>query len=383
MLALPPLTLYVHIPWCIRKCPYCDFNSHEMGTELPQHQYVDALCADLEQEKLRCAERPLSSIFIGGGTPSLFEAESYARLLGFVREQFTLADNAEITLEANPGTADAGRFSEYRKLGINRLSIGVQSFNDLHLQKLGRIHDSQQARQAIDMARAAGFDNFNLDLMYGLPGQDVREAIADLQEAFAFAPPHLSWYQLTIEPNTVFYRRPPALPIDELMEDMERQGHTLIADSGLLRYEVSAYARPGHVSLHNHNYWRFGDYIGIGAGAHGKLTLPAEDRILRTRKLKQPLQYLQATDNRDAELADVGREQRAIEFLMNSLRLRKGFTARQFETGTGLTFDAIAKRVEYLSGEGLLTISEHADGQYYAATDKGYGLLNSLLEEFM
>ncbi len=383
MLELPPLALYVHIPWCMRKCPYCDFNSHEIAGDLPQKEYLEALCADLALESERVIKRPLQSIFIGGGTPSLFSANSYADLLDNIGSHFEFADNIEITLEANPGTAEAERFAAYRETGINRLSLGIQSFDDLQLQKLGRIHDAAQAKAAIEMAVNAGFDNYNLDLMYGLPGQDVRAAKEDLQTAISFGPKHLSWYQLTIEPNTLFYSQPPVLPQDRLIEEIENEGQQLLQGNEFVRYEVSAYAQPGYVSLHNNNYWRFGDYLGIGAGAHGKLTRPDAGTILRTRKYKQPDSYLQAKESWDAEIREVPAEQRALEFLMNALRLRKGFSEEQFEKGTGLTFDTIAKRVEYLLDKGLMTRTDRHDGQFIAASDQGYKILNSLLEEFL
>ncbi|MEQ8953731.1 MAG: radical SAM family heme chaperone HemW [Gammaproteobacteria bacterium] len=383
MLELPPLALYVHIPWCARKCPYCDFNSHELTGDIPELAYIEALIKDLATESDKLFDRPLQSIFIGGGTPSLFSAAALSKLLTAIEAQIQFADNIEITLEANPGTAEAHRFSEFRDAGINRLSLGIQSFDDLQLQKLGRIHDSQQARDAIEMAKDAGFDNFNLDLMYGLPGQTVRAAIEDLQVASCYDPPHLSWYQLTIEPNTVFYRRPPELPRDALIEEIEAEGHQLLRDRRLVQYEVSAYAVPGHASRHNINYWRFGDYLGIGAGAHGKISFPADDKILRTRKLKQPGHYLNAHDGWNAEIVEVEPQQRSLEYLMNVLRLRKGFTAEQFEHGTGLTFDTIAKRVEYLARNNLVSVTERRDGRYYSASDAGYRVLNSLLEEFI
>ena len=383
MLELPPLSLYIHVPWCIRKCPYCDFNSHEITGELPQQEYIDALLKDLFQEKQRVIERPLHSIFIGGGTPSLLDGGAYRRLLDGVRNQFDLVENIEITLEANPGAVEAQRFAAYREAGINRLSLGIQSFDDLQLRRLGRVHDADQARQAIAVAGDAGFENMNLDLMHGLPGQQAGDALRDLQTAIDFRPAHVSWYQLTIEPNTVFYKQPPDLPGDSLVEAIQRQGQQFLRRQGFSRYEVSAYAKAGYASLHNLNYWRFGDYMGIGAGAHGKLSFPEQDRLLRTRKVRQPLQYLKAVTNRDAEVSAIATEDRALEFLMNALRLGKGFSQNQFETRTGLPFSTIAKQVELHIDQGLMAIEDRREDRFYTTSKTGYLVLNSLLEGFL
>lgn len=379
MLELPPLSLYIHVPWCIRKCPYCDFNSHEFQGSLPERDYVDALCSDLDSELSRVNGRTLQSIFIGGGTPSLLGADSYARLLDHVAQRIGLNDDAEVTMEANPGTAEAERFAGFRKAGINRLSLGIQSFADQQLSRLGRIHDSEQARRAIGIARDAGFENFNLDLMHGLPEQTVSAALGDLNGALEFEPNHVSWYQLTIEPNTVFYRRPPPLPADELVSEMQQEGQQLLREHGLQQYEVSAYARPGKSSVHNLNYWRFGDYLGIGAGAHGKLTDPENNAILRTRKKKQPGHYLQSNLERTSECKAISEEDKPLEFLLNALRLREGFTIQQFESRTGLAFSVIGKRVEYLQSKLLLEV----DGDRISTSTRGYQLLNSVLEEFL
>ena len=379
MLELPPLSLYLHVPWCIRKCPYCDFNSHEFQGALPEDDYINALCADLDSELERVNGRTLQSIFIGGGTPSLLGSDSYARLLDHIAQRIGLDKNAEVTLEANPGTAEAERFAGYRKAGINRLSLGIQSFDDRQLSKLGRIHDSAQAKRAIGIARDAGFENFNLDLMHALPEQTIDAALEDLQSALEFEPRHLSWYQLTIEPNTVFYRRPPPLPADELVSEMQLQGQQLLSEHGLHQYEVSAYARPDSASLHNLNYWRFGDYLGIGAGAHGKLTDTENNSILRTRKKKQPGHYLQSNLERSSECMAISEEDMPLEFLLNALRLREGFTIQQFESRTGLAFSAIGKRVEYLQSKHLLEV----DGERISTSTRGYQLLNSVLEEFL
>jgi oxygen-independent coproporphyrinogen-3 oxidase len=379
MLELPPLSLYVHVPWCIKKCPYCDFNSHEQSGELPEADYISALCSDLDSELDQVQGRQISSIFIGGGTPSLFGAESFATLLQHIDQRIGIADGAEITLEANPGTVEALRFRDYRLAGINRLSLGIQSFSADSLKRLGRIHDDEQARQAVAIARRAGFDNLNLDLMHGLPEQNTEQALFDLETALAFEPEHLSWYQLTIEPNTVFYRYTPALPDDEQIDGIQEQGKALLEQRGYLQYEVSAYARDGRESTHNLNYWQFGDYLGIGAGAHGKITNLVQGSIYRSRKKKQPTHYLQSDAARLAERSAISGDELPLEYLLNSLRLRAGFSAAQFEARTGLAFSTIGKRVDYLRERGLLD----ADPTHITTSERGYQLLNSVLEEFM
>ena len=280
MLELPPLSLYIHIPWCIKKCPYCDFNSHELQTSLPEAEYVEALCQDFDRDFEFCGDRPIHSIFIGGGTPSLFQAKSFDSLLQHIQSKTALSDKLEITLEANPGTAEARKFSDYFSAGINRLSLGIQSFDNKQLQNLGRIHSSDESRKAIQFARAAGFDNYNLDLMHGLPGQTLESAMSDLQSAIDFEPRHISWYQLTIEPNTVFYTRPPILPTEPVLNEVEEAGIVLLKQNSFQRYEVSAYSQSNSQSQHNLNYWEFGDYLGIGAGAHGKITMPDSNAII-------------------------------------------------------------------------------------------------------
>jgi len=382
MLETPPLSLYIHIPWCTRKCPYCDFNSHTSDTALPQTEYIKALCEDFdaELERIPCAkDKEIGSIFIGGGTPSMFDAASFEKLLGHIREKSTLAKSPEITLEANPGTVEATKFEEFRAAGINRLSIGVQSFNDEKLRALGRVHDSREAKTAIEIAKKAGFENLNLDLMHGLPGQDYIQAINDLNTAIEYAPTHLSWYQLTIEPNTVFYRKPPSLPKESLIQEVQEIGLSIMEDHGFHRYEVSAYAQHGRECVHNLNYWEFADYIGIGAGAHGKLTNIETDTIFRTRKLKQPTHYLYNSSNRDAESIEIHKEERALEFLLNALRIKRGFSTDLFMMRTGVPFSTIAKKVEYLSSKGFLS----KNGNRVSATKIGYALLNSVLEEFL
>jgi putative oxygen-independent coproporphyrinogen III oxidase len=379
LLQLPPLSLYVHVPWCIRKCPYCDFNSHQQEGELPEQAYLNALLADFEQDLAYLQQREIASIFIGGGTPSLMSASFYVRLFDALQQHIGFASDIEITLEANPGTAESQKFAEFREAGINRLSIGIQSFNARQLQNLGRIHDSDDSRRAIAIARAAGFDNLNLDIMYGLSQQTATEALADLQAALAFAPEHLSWYQLTIEPNTAFFKHPPVLPHEDALIEIQDSGLDLLAQQGYQRYEVSAFARTDRRSRHNLNYWRFGDYLGIGAGAHGKITLPEQQTILRTRKKKQPTHYLNAGLQFAAETVPVPNAERAIEYMLNVLRLQEGFTREQFEAATGLGFECIQKQVTSLQQKTLL---EFEDG-VIRPTGKGQQFLNTMLEAFL
>ena len=351
---LPPLALYVHLPWCVQKCPYCDFNSHALDGELPEATYIDALLRDLDHDLPPVATRTLTSIFIGGGTPSRFSGTAIARLLAGVRARIPLAPDIEITLEANPGTVDAKHFRGYRDAGVNRLSIGVQSFSDEQLRKLGRIHTAGQARSAVETARAAGFDNINLDLMFGLPGQTTADCLADLQQALALAPPHLSFYHLTIEPHTVFANQPPALPADDDLCAMQDQAQSCLTAHGYHQYEVSAWARGEARCRHNLNYWRFGDYLGIGAGAHGKLT--GANTISRYWKVKHPATWLAhagepaavgATNN--LSVADT-----VFEFMLNQLRLRAGFTAADFSRATGLPAACARPGIDAAVQQGLL-----------------------------
>ena len=369
----PPLSLYIHIPWCVRKCPYCDFNSHERA-ERPEDDYLHALLADLEGDLRDVAGRSIETVFIGGGTPSLMSADFYRQLFHRLRERLTFAPDAEITLEANPGTLEAGRFAGFREAGINRLSIGVQSFNADHLQVLGRIHGPQEAHAAVREARDAGFDNINLDLMHSLPGQSAEQALQDLQQALDLGPEHLSWYQLTIEPNTAFYRAPPTLPDDDAIADTEQAGLAFLADHGLQRYEVSAFARPERQCRHNLNYWRFGDYLGIGAGAHGKITRPAEDQILRYRKTRLPEHYL--ADPAGARRGDEPIEDRLLEVLLNALRLVDGIDRDILLARTGLTPAAVEATLAPLRHSGLLV----ADPQRMACTPLGLRYLNTVLQ---
>ena len=333
--ALPPLSLYIHIPWCVRKCPYCDFNSHEARSTAPEQDYIAALTADLEAALPLIWGRRIYTVFFGGGTPSLFSASGIEQIIAAVRARLSLAVDAEITLEANPGTFEAEKFRAYRAAGVNRLSIGIQSFNPAHLKALGRIHNDAEARRAIDIAREH-FDNFNLDLMYGLPQQSADEAAADLDAALAFAPPHLSAYHLTLEPNTYFHRYPPALPEDDLTADMQKNAEDALAAAGYRHYETSAFAQPGKQSRHNMNYWTFGDYLGIGAGAHSKISFP--ERILRQARYKQPAQYMEsaAAGNAVQESHEVGSDAVGFEFMMNALRLNNGFPLQLFEERAGV-----------------------------------------------
>ena len=382
MLEQPPLSLYIHIPWCLRKCPYCDFNSHAATAQLPEQEYVSALCQDLDTDlsSLKLADfSGFHSVFIGGGTPSLFSARAYEQLLDHIRKKVGIERGAEITLEVNPGAAEAEKFRGYRQAGINRLSIGIQSFHTDYLAKLGRIHSGPEAEKAIELALAAGFDNVNLDLMHGLPAQSIEEGLEDLKKALSFGPTHLSWYQLTIEPNTEFYARPPPLPEDDLLAEMQDSGIELISEAGFRRYEVSAYSQRGYQSQHNLNYWLFGDYLGIGAGAHGKFSDPDTGLIKRTRKKRQPAHYLASELSRLAEVDPVLPEERTLEFLLNSLRLVEGFCVDEYEARTGLGFSHIAKQVESLCDRGLLT----KKNDRVRTTARGFSMLNSLISEFI
>jgi oxygen-independent coproporphyrinogen-3 oxidase len=355
-LEAPDLALYVHVPWCVQKCPYCDFNSHARSGELPEAEYVAALLEDLGRDAPAAAGRAVQSVFIGGGTPSLFAAESIAALLAGVRERVELAHGAEVTLEANPGTVEHGRFAGYRDAGVTRISLGAQSFGARQLSLLGRIHAVGDTAVAVGELHAAGIGNFNLDLMYALPEQTLDGALADIAAAVAFAPPHLSRYQLTLEPGTVFHARPPALPDEGLAEEMQEAGDARLAALGYRRYEVSAWARPGSECRHNLNYWRYGDYLGVGAGAHGKLTDAAAGRIVRTEKPKQPRAYLAAVRQPGPvgpRLEVPGRE-RPFEFMLNALRLDEGFRIADYEARTGLPASALDPALATAERRGLL-----------------------------
>ncbi len=374
-----PLSLYIHLPWCVQKCPYCDFNSHAaLGP--PFAQYVDALLKDLESELPAVWGRPVRSIFIGGGTPSLFPDIEIARLLSGIRARLPLVPDPEITLEANPGTADQSYFNGYRQAGVNRLSIGVQSFGDAHLQRIGRIHNGEEAQQAVVMARQAGFEHINLDLMFGLPRQTETEALTDLQQAIALEVDHLSWYQLTMEPNTPFGHSPPVVPDEDQLWEMQQAGQSLLQQAGLRQYEISAYARPDQQCLHNLNYWRFGDYLGIGAGAHAKITNVAEGTITRTARLRSPEQYLKIADSEQAinSCRVVSAEELPLEFMMNQLRLMEPFTVRHFEERGGCPWSVVEQPVAEAVGQGLLQWR----GEQLSVTVQGRNFLNDLLELF-
>lgn len=379
-----PLSLYIHLPWCVRKCPYCDFNSHEVRSELPEHAYIEALLTDLEYELVLVGERRVSSIFIGGGTPSLFSARALDELLSHLNKRLNFIADCEITLEANPGTAEQQKFKDYRTLGINRLSIGVQSLNTEHLQVLGRIHGRHEAFSAIEAAHNAGFDNFNIDLMFALPQQSVDQALADLREACALSPSHLSHYQLTLEPNTRFYKYPPALPDDDTIWQMQQECQQYLAQLGYQHYEISAYAQPGRRCQHNLNYWQFGDYIGIGAGAHGKLTTLNSDGTLliqRRYRVKNPKDYLKHIRNpeRLIHAQSVAKSDYPLEFMLNALRLVDGVPAAYFSERTGLKQELLASMLMQARQKGLMTNNP----ERLQATTTGLNFLNELLQLFM
>lgn len=376
--ALPPLSLYIHFPWCVRKCPYCDFNSHEARGAFPEKDYLDAVRLDLEQSLPLIWGRKIYTVFIGGGTPSLMSAAGLDRLMSDVRTLLPLDGNAEITMEANPGTFEAEKFRAYRASGINRLSIGIQSFNADHLKALGRIHDDREAMRAVEIAHA-NFDNFNLDLMYALPGQTLAQARHDLDTALGFAPPHLSLYHLTMEPNTVFAKYPPQLPDDDASADMQDMIADVTAAAGFEHYEVSAYAQSGKRARHNLNYWEFGDYLGIGAGAHSKISFP--HRVLRQARFKQPQSFIDAARQGNAiqEEHEIARADMGFEFMLNTLRLTGGFAPNLFGERTGVTINAIDKACAEAEAKGLL----YRDHQIIRPTELGQRFLNDLQEMFL
>lgn len=375
---MPPLSLYIHFPWCIQKCPYCDFNSHAVKVPIPEIAYIEALLLDLQTDlRLLADSREIVSIFMGGGTPSLFSAEALDLLLSGIKRKLLLSDDCEITLEANPGTFESAKFHEFRALGINRLSIGIQSFDDRQLQKLGRVHTAREAMAAVEIAIAAGFDNFNLDLMFGLPEQTLTEALVDVQTAISLMPAHISFYQLTLEPNTYFYKFPPTLPEDELIFAAQKNCQQLLADHGYLQYEVSAYAQAGRQSRHNLNYWQFGDYLGIGAGAHGKISRALPNEILRTQKPKSPEQYISQAGTMESEVIAI--DQLALEFLMNQLRLKSGFNLQDFQSRTGLTVNSLQPALSRCLDKGLL----FRQGEQILCTERGWDFLDVVLEQFV
>lgn len=381
MLTQPPLSLYIHIPWCVEKCPYCDFNSHALKTEIPEDQYVTQLLLDLDADiaRFKLQNRELHSIFIGGGTPSLFSPEAIKRLLTQVLARFEYKKNIEVTLEANPGTVEADKFSGFYHAGVSRLSIGVQSFASDKLIKLGRIHDSNQAKRAAQLAHESGISTFNLDLMHGLPSQQLASALEDLNTAIAIAPTHLSWYQLTIEPNTAFYSKPPVLPQDETLWQIQDQGFELLTKAGYNQYEISAFAKPGFECQHNLNYWRFGDYLGIGCGAHGKITDVVNNTIHRTVKVKHPKGYLDPNREHLDHLHQVAEEDRTFEFMMNQLRLIEPFTLDAFQTRTGLKTSVIVDKLEALQQKQLMCVHQNQ----WRVTQRGHRYLNNVLESFL
>lgn len=375
---LPPLSLYVHFPWCVRKCPYCDFNSYTLHGELDERRYVEALERDLEAQAAEVKGREVVSLFFGGGTPSLFSPDAIARVIAAARRHLTFAADVEVTMEANPGAIERGRFGEYRAAGLTRVSLGAQSFDPQRLQALGRIHSPDETRRAAAELHAAGLDNFNLDLMYALPGQDVDGAVRDIEEALALEPAHLSHYQLTIEAGTVFAAQPPALPEDDSAADMLAECALRLDAAGFGHYEVSAYARPGRQCRHNLNYWTFGDYLGVGAGAHGKVTMPASGSIFRTLQLREPRRYL-ASVPAVVTRSPVPREQLPFEFMLNALRLVGGFDAALFPGRTGLEWDAVAPQVDSLVARGLML----EEGAHFRPSPQGLRFLNELLLTFV
>jgi oxygen-independent coproporphyrinogen-3 oxidase len=393
-----PLALYVHLPWCVRKCPYCDFNSHQLKTGQPDVSYIDALIRDFEIEARRIGGREIVSVFFGGGTPSLFLPEEFARLIRALKERAAFADDAEITLEANPGTVERGRFSGYAQAGINRVSLGAQSFDARALKELGRIHSAEDTHRAVEEIKAAGLTNFNLDLMYALPGQTLEEALNDVRTAMSLAPAHISYYQLTLEPGTVFHARPPVLPDEDAAWQIQVAGQRALADAGFAQYEVSAYAKEGARCRHNLNYWLFGDYVGIGAGAHGKLSMELPQKIVRTVKPKQPREYQDQIRGAAGSAGGSGAgsvgasgvrslgksgviapEQLPFEYMLNALRLNEGFCGAEYEARTGLSLQFIEEKLERARSGGLL----ERNPQGWRPTDLGLRFLNDLQAAFL
>ncbi len=373
---LPPLSLYIHIPWCIQKCPYCDFNSHTRKAEIPQDDYIQHLLNDLSQDQQLIGDRQVLTLFIGGGTPSLFSATAIYQLLKGIKDRINLSPKAEITMEANPGTVETSRFQQYQQAGITRISIGIQSFDDQKLQQLGRIHDAKQAKYAAAICSKLNLASFNLDLMHGLPEQTLSHALADLRQAIALAPPHLSWYQLTIEPNTLFGSKPPKLPDEDILWEIYQEGDELLRSAGYQQYEISAYAKPGYQCQHNLNYWRFGDYLAIGCGAHSKITL-TDRRIIRMMKTRHPKGYM-AGRYLDQQHW-VSKEERPFEFFMNRFRLLEPTPRKAFSDLTNLNEDSIRPALDQAISQGYI-VETSTDWQI---TNKGKLFLNSLLELFL
>ena len=385
MLENQPLSLYIHIPWCVEKCPYCDFNSHAVKSAIPEQDYVSALIADLDADINRFAlnDRPLHSIFIGGGTPSLFSAASIKSLLTQVLSRFDHKADIEITLEANPGTVEADKFIGFYNAGVTRLSIGVQSFASDKLIKLGRIHDSNQAQTAAKLATDSGVTSFNLDLMHGLPNQSLENALDDLKIAISLNPHHISWYQLTIEPNTIFHSKPPKLPVDDVLWDIQDRGVELLKEAGYIQYEISAYAKPGYQCQHNINYWQYGDYLGIGCGAHGKISDSRTQKIMRTVKVKHPKGYLDESRDYLDQLSEVDNSDRPFEFMMNQLRLHRAFSVEQFQKSTGLTISSVLPLLKEAQQKKLMAFETRDNEEYWLVTTTGQRYLNDLLEIFL
>jgi putative oxygen-independent coproporphyrinogen III oxidase len=379
MLQLPPLSLYVHIPWCVRKCPYCDFNSHAQKGDIPAKQYIQCLLEDLETDLPYAQNRRLQSIFIGGGTPSLFNAEEIGQLLSGIKSRIDCVEDIEITMEANPGTVETDSFSAYQQAGVNRISIGVQSFQGEKLLTLGRIHHAEEAINVAKSATKAGLRSFNIDLMHGLPNQTQQDALFDLSTAIELQPPHLSWYQLTIEPNTLFHSKPPQLPIDDVLWDIQQQGHELLTQAGYRQYEISAYAKEGQQCRHNLNYWRFGDYIGIGCGAHGKITQVDAKQVIRTTKIKHPKGYMDNTQDYVHQQYSVDKDELPLEYLMNRCRLLEAIPKSEVELLTGQSFNALEAVLSPLEDKGLVSINT----DNWRITSLGFRYLNEVLESFV
>lgn len=379
LLQLPPLSLYIHIPWCIQKCPYCDFNSHKLTGDIPEASYIGRLLDDLRADLEWVQGRDIHTIFIGGGTPSVLSANAIQQLMDGVRKLLVLSPDCEITLEANPGTFETEKFAAFVAAGINRLSIGVQSLQAHQLERLGRIHNPMQAKEAAAHASELPLSSFNLDLMHGLPDQTVDNALDDLRQIIALNPPHISWYQLTIEPNTLFASQPPELPSDDTLWDIYQQGHRLLEAAGYAQYEVSAYAQPGHQSRHNTNYWQFGDYLGIGCGAHSKITLPEQNKILRCEKIKHPKGYLDLSKTLRYQLNDVPPEERVFEFFMNHFRLLDAVPKQQFEQTTGLSSVLASEQLSAAKTQSLLVETD----SHWQLTRQGHRFLNSVLSTLL
>lgn len=374
-----PLTLYIHIPWCVRKCPYCDFNSHEARERVPEDLYISALIDDLDEQLPHIWGRSLTSIFFGGGTPSLFSPQSIEKILMAVQSRIRMSPDTEITLEANPGTVDEAHFSGFRQAGINRLSIGVQSLQEEKLKALGRVHGRDAALRAIESAIRAGFDNFNLDLMHGLPGQSIEDSLSDVRDALAFMPPHLSWYQLTIEPNTFFHYQPPQLPEEDILWDIQQKGKEIITKTHLSQYEVSAYARAEHECKHNKNYWEFGDYLGIGAGAHSKISDMENQVITRHWQVKNPKDYINPNQSFTAHQVNLAPHDICFEFMMNALRLTQGVSTDLFLERTGLSLETIEPAMTIAKNKKLLV----NDSNRLCATEQGQQFLNDVVGLFL